>query len=69
MLSTFFWVFGIVAVYAVFMRRYRDTGRDMFRIAAYASAALATLFPGAGYLIILGYFGFNAFIAKYIAEE
>lgn len=69
MASTFFWVFGIVAVYAVFMRRYTDTGRDLFRIAAYASAAVATLFPGAGYIIILVYFGFSAFLDKYVAKE
>jgi hypothetical protein len=64
--STFFWVFGIVATYAVFMRQYETTGRDVFRIVAYASAAASVLFPGLGYFIILGYFGFNAFIAEYI---
>ena len=66
--STFFWVFGIVAAYTIFMRQYELTGKDSFRIIAYASAAASVLFPGLGYLIILGYFGFNAFIAEYIAQ-
>jgi hypothetical protein len=67
--STFFWVFGIVASYTIFMRQYEATGKDSFRIIAYASAAASVIFPGLGYLIILGYFGFNAFIAEYIAKE
>ncbi len=66
--STFFWVFGIVAAYTIFMRQYELTGRDSFRIIAYASAAASVLFPGLGYLIILGYFGWNAFIAEYITQ-
>jgi hypothetical protein len=66
--STFFWVFGIVAAYTVFMTQYTNTGRDIFRIVAYASAAASVIFPGLGYLIILGYFGFNAFIAEYVAQ-
>lgn len=64
--GTFLWVFGIVATYTVFMRQYEATGKDSFRIIAYASAAASVLFPGLGYIIILGYFGFNAFIAEYI---
>jgi hypothetical protein len=69
--STFFWVFGIVAPYAVFMREYEKNPleNDQFRIAAYASAATSVLFPGAGYLIVLGYYGFTAFIKEYIAKE
>lgn len=67
--STFLWVFGIVATYTVFMRQYEATGRSMFQIAAYVSAALALVFPGAGYVIILLYFGFSSFIAEYIAKE
>ena len=66
--STFFWVFSIVATYTVFMRQYEATGKDSFRIIAYASAAASVIFPGLGYIIILGYFGFNAFIAEYIAQ-
>lgn len=66
--STFFWVFGIVAAYTVFMRQYEATGKDSFRLIAYAAAAASVLFPGLGYLIILGYFGFNAFIAEYVAQ-
>lgn len=66
--STFFWVFSIVAAYTVFMTQYTNTGRDIFRIVAYASAAASVIFPGLGYLIILGYFGFNAFIAEYVAQ-
>ena len=66
--GTFFWVFGIVASYTIFMRQYEVTGKDSFRIIAYASAAASVIFPGLGYLIILGYFGFNAFIAEYIAQ-
>ena len=66
--GTFFWVFGIVASYTVFMRQYEATGKDYFRIVAYPSAAASVIFPGLGYLIILGYFGFNAFIAEYIAQ-
>jgi hypothetical protein len=67
-LSTFVWVFGIVAAYAIFMRQYENTGKDYFRIVAYAAAGLALLFPGAGYIIILLYFGFQTFIAEYIAQ-
>lgn len=67
--STFFWVFGIVASYAVFMRQYENTGKDYFRLIAYASAALSVFFPGSGYAIILLYFGFSAFIKEYIAKE
>lgn len=66
--STFFWVFGIVAAYTVFMRQYEATGKDSFRLIAYVSAAASVLFPGLGYLIILGYFGFNAFITEYVAQ-
>lgn len=66
--STFFWVFGIVAAYTIFMRQYELTGKDSFRLIAYASAAASVLFPGLGYLIILGYFGSNAFIAEYVAQ-
>ena len=67
--GTFLWVFGIVATYTVFMRQYEATGRAMFQIAAYVSAALALIFPGTGYVIILLYFGFQSFIAEYIAKE
>lgn len=64
--STFFWVFNIAAPYAVFMRMYGgNVERDYFRIAAYVSAALAAVFPGLGYIIILGYFGGAAFLERW----
>ena len=68
--ASFVWVFNIVAPYAVFMRQYEKNPlqNDQFRIAAYASAAIAAVFPGAGYVIILVYFGFSAFINEYIAK-
>lgn len=67
--STFVWVFGIVAPYAVFMREYEKdmVNNDQYRIAAYVSAGLATFFPGAGYVIVLLFFGFRAFITEYVA--
>lgn len=67
-LSTFIYVFGIVAVYAVFMRQAAVTGKDYFRIVAYAGAAASVLFPGTGFLIILGYFGFRAFMDNIVKE-
>lgn len=68
-ISTFVWVFGIVAPYAVFMREYEKdmVNNDQYRIAAYVSAGLSTIFPGLGYVIILLFFGFRAFITEYIA--
>jgi hypothetical protein len=67
-LSTFIYVFGIVAVYAVFMRLAADTGKDYYRIVAYAGAAASAMFPGTGYLIVLGYFGFRAFMDNIVKE-
>ena len=69
-LSTFIYVFGIVAVYAVFMRLAADpdTGKDYYRIIAYAGAAASAMFPGTGFLIILGYFGFKAFMENIVKE-
>ena len=67
-LSTFIWVFGIVAVYAVFMRQAADTGKDYFRIVAYVGAAASVIFPGTGFLMILGYFGFRAFMDNIVKE-
>jgi hypothetical protein len=67
-LSTFIYVFGIVAVYAVFMRQAADTGKDYFRIVAYAGAATSAMFPGTGFLIILGYFGLRAFMDNIVKE-
>jgi hypothetical protein len=69
-LSTFIWVFGIVAVYAVFMRLAADpdNGKDYYRIIAYAGAAASVIFPGTGFLIILGYFGFKAFMKNIVNE-
>lgn len=67
-IGTFLWVFGIVAPYTVFMRQYEDTGKTSFQIIAYVSAVLSVIFPGLGYFIILGYFGFKSFLAEYIAK-
>lgn len=67
-LSTFIYVFAIVAVYAVFMRQAANTGKDYFRIVAYAGAAASVMFPGTGFLIILGYFGFRAFMDNIVKE-
>ena len=66
--STFFWVFSIVAVYTLFMRQYETTGRDIFRMMGYGAAAASALFPGLGYLIIFGYFGLNAFLKEYVTQ-
>jgi len=67
-LSTFIYVFGIVAVYAVFMREAVNTGKDYFRIVGYAGAAASVMFPGTGFLIILAYFGFKAFMENIVKE-
>ena len=67
-LSTFIYVFGIVAVYAVFMREAVDTGKDYYRIVGYAGAAASVMFPGTGFLVILGYYGFKAFMANMVKE-
>lgn len=56
--TTFLWVFSIVAVYTLF-------GRKWGVYAGVGLAFLAFLFPGSGYLFILGYFGGNAFVDKY----
>lgn len=66
--STFFWVFSIVAVYTLFMRQYETTGRDIFRMMGYGAASASALFPGLGYLIIFGYFGLNAFLKEYVTQ-
>lgn len=65
--STFFWVFSVVAVYAVFMRKYipTDPATDYFRILAYGGATLALLFPGFGYVIIFLAFAIPAFTKEY----
>ena len=67
-LTTFIYIFGIVAVYAVFMREAVNTGKDYFRIVGYAGAAASVMFPGTGFLIILGYFGFKAFMENMVKE-
>lgn len=61
-LSTFMYVFAIVAVYAIFMHKALEPGKKYLQIVAYAGAAASVLFPGTGFLIILGYFGFGAFM-------
>lgn len=61
-LSTFMYVFAIVAVYAIFMHKALEPGKKYLQVVAYAGAAASVLFPGTGFLIILGYFGFGAFM-------
>jgi len=64
--NVFVYVFAIVAVYAIFMRKYETTGLDSFRMIAYGSAIVSIFLPYAGYVIILLYFGFNSFLNEYI---
>jgi 4-amino-4-deoxy-L-arabinose transferase-like glycosyltransferase len=67
--STFFWVFSVVAVYAIFMRQYERPGApDYWRVLAYVGAGLALLFPGFGYVIIFLAFAIPAFTSEYIAK-
>ena len=68
-ISTFFWVFSVVAVYTIFMRQYESTGKDYFRIVAYAASAFALLVPGSGYVIIFLAFAIPAFVTEYIADK
>lgn len=68
-ISTFFWVFSVVAVYTIFMRQYESTGKDYFRTVAYAASAFALLIPGSGYVIIFLAFAVPAFVAEYIADK
>lgn len=67
MLGAFAWVFSIVATYAIFMREYEKTGRDMFQYVAYGTTVFAIIFPGAGILILMFWFGFQSFLKEYIA--
>lgn len=71
LVATFFWVFGIVAPYAVFMREYgkNPVENDPFRIAAYVTAGISVIFPGAGYFFILAYYGFRAFLDEYKKDK
>lgn len=67
--STFFWVFSVVAVYAIFMRQHERPGApDYWRVLAYVGAGLALLFPGFGYVIIFLAFAIPAFTGEYIAK-
>jgi len=68
-ISTFFWEFSVVAVYTIFMRQYDVTGKDYFRIIAYAASGFALLVPGSGYVIILLAFGIPAFVKEYITDK
>jgi hypothetical protein len=63
--NVFIYVFAIVAVYAIFMRKYETTGLDSFRMLAYGCAIVSIFLPYAGYFIILLYFGFNSFLNEY----
>jgi len=66
--AAFLYVFGIAAVYAIFMRQYELTGKASFQAIAYGATAVSIFLPYSGYIIILAYFGFNAFIAEYVAK-
>jgi hypothetical protein len=66
--SAFVWVFSIVANYAIFMREAVATGKDSYRIVAYVTAAIAALFPGAGFFTLMFWFGFNSFLREYVAR-
>ncbi len=68
-MSTFFWVFSVVAVYTIFMRQYEQTGKDYFRMIAYGGAGVSLLIPGSGYVIILFAFAIPAFVREYIADK
>jgi hypothetical protein len=70
-ISTFFWVFSVVAVYRVFMRQYKpsDPSTDYFRLVAYGASAFALLIPGSGYVIIFLAFAVPAFVTEYIADK
>jgi hypothetical protein len=67
--STFFWVFSVVAVYTIFMRQYETTGKDYFRIVAYVAAGFSLLVPGSGYVIILLAFAIPAFVTEYVKDK
>jgi hypothetical protein len=68
-INVFVYVFAIAAVYAIFMRKYETTGLDSFKMIAYACALVSAFIPYSGYIIILLYFGFNAFINEYAKKE
>lgn len=68
-IGAFIWVFSIVATYAIFMREYEKTGRDLFRIVAYVTTIIAAIFPGTGLFILMFWFGFQSFIREYIAGK
>lgn len=65
----FAWVFSIVATYAIFMREFANTGIDIYRIIAYVTTGIAALFPGAGIVILMLWFGFQSFIREYVARK
>jgi hypothetical protein len=68
--AAFVWVFSIVASYAVFMREYNPAvpTTDPYRIIAYVTAGIAAIFPGAGIVILILWFGFQSFIREYITR-
>ena len=66
--AAFLYVFGIAAVYAIFMRQYEITGKDSFRMLSYGLTAVSIVLPYSGYFIILAYFGFKSFVAEYVAK-
>ena len=66
--AMFFYVFGIAATYAIFMRQYETTGKDSWKWVAYGLTGISTLIPYSGYFLILLYFGFRSFIDEYVAK-
>ena len=56
--STFIWVFSIVATYALFSRM-------GWGYIAWVLTAIAFVLPGSGYVIIFGYFIIQSFVDKY----
>jgi hypothetical protein len=66
--AAFLYVFGIAAVYAIFMRQYEITGKASFQTMAYGATVVSIILPYSGYFIILAYFGFKAFVAEYITK-
>jgi hypothetical protein len=58
--STFVWVFGVVATLALF-------GRLGWGYGAWALALVALLVPGSGYVMIIGYFLIQSFVRNYTA--
>jgi hypothetical protein len=67
--TTFLWVFSVVAVYTIFMRKAEPpNGKDYFRIVAYIASGFALLVPGSGYVIMMLAFAIPSFVGEYTAD-